>query len=203
MSNVDIRLLAAKSLRTAPGPRLDQSQSGTHNEPSLMTPDALARFATLVTEARKKAETRTAFARALGITRSTLRAWERGRQQPTDDHLERLAAVLGVPVAEVRGEPPVRPTDARLRELVDDDIEIAFRYHHAPAQAKLATYELHTAALPTATRERIGRLISLCIRHQDRLLNLIEPIAFHADAPHRATPSTVVPPVRLPHSKKR
>jgi DNA-binding transcriptional regulator YiaG len=61
-----------------------------------MTPEARLHFAELLTAARKKVDSRTAFARDLGITRTTLRAWESGQQEPKDHHLVRVAEVLGI-----------------------------------------------------------------------------------------------------------
>lgn len=194
MTNLDIRLLADRRVRSLQALTIDPRQSAADNQMFPMTPEALARFAKVVTEGRRKAETRTAFAETLGITRATLRAWERGQQHPTPENLERLAAVLGVTVREIMGEAPILPDDERLRDLVDEDLAIARAYHHAPAAVKLALQELATAPVSHIMRDRIGHLVSLLMRYQDPLVSSLEDIALPLDSERRTLPHKLVRP---------
>jgi transcriptional regulator with XRE-family HTH domain len=168
-----------------------------------MTPDARLHFAELLTAARKKVDSRTAFARDLGITRTTLRAWESGQQEPKDHHLVRVAEVLGISLQELRGD--IVPEDPRLRELTDEDWTIARQFHYASVALKFTAKELLTAPISTAVAERIAQVVRLLVRHQGVLLANCEDIAFSYDTPHRAIPQKrsdlTIQPVSVPKKK--
>lgn len=188
-ASLDMRLLTSTLERQRAATNLDLRQRRANND-GLMTPEARAHVAALVTAARQQAPSRSAFARTLGITRATLRAWERGAQTPTEEHLEKLAELLAISVATLKGEAPLQPDDERLRDLTDEDLAIAQQFHHAPATVKYAIHELLTAPITPALAQRIAHLVDLAVRHLDGLVENLEDFAFNYDAAHRALPET-------------
>jgi transcriptional regulator with XRE-family HTH domain len=76
--------------------------------------------------------TRQAFCVAAGINRTTLRQLEAGVQDPTQRTLDRLVKALQVPdEAALTGAEPIRLDHPLVRELREEDIDVAHRFHHA------------------------------------------------------------------------
>jgi transcriptional regulator with XRE-family HTH domain len=103
-----------------------------------MNEKQLAEFAINLRERREKLRlTRVALAARAGITRTTLRMLEKGVQHPEPETLEQLAKALHTTEHALTGQRMIEASDARLRSLTDEDIEVAQQFHHAPTRVKL------------------------------------------------------------------
>jgi transcriptional regulator with XRE-family HTH domain len=164
-----------------------------------MNPDRLADFARALVEQRlkhhQKYPTRAAFARALGITRSTLRALEGGRQNPTDETLEKIARVLGTTAHALKGEAPIAADDERLRDLEEEDFAHAQRFHHAPAAAKIAAQTFLGPKLSSEARNRIAYILDLLMRYQGTFLARMEDFAGTHDQEQRRLSTSAAAPI--------
>jgi transcriptional regulator with XRE-family HTH domain len=76
--------------------------------------------------------TRQAFCVAAGINRTTLRQLEAGVQDPTQRTLDRLVKALQVPdEAALTGAEPIRLDHPLVKDLRQEDLDVAHRFHHA------------------------------------------------------------------------
>ncbi len=169
-----------------------------------MKPERLADFAALLTRERKLFGTRTAFAKAIGITRSTLRALESGAQNPDDPTLEKIAAAVHLSVSELTGEAPIKSDDPLLKELEPIDLEHANRFRTAPAASKHAAKDFLGPKISDATRERIAEVI-LVLLQRDDILQFVERYVASTQAASRAAAPPPAPtrPMPAPAAKKR
>lgn len=80
---------------------------------------------------------RNAFCRAAGISPNTLRALERGTQQPEAKTVAKIARILGMtPAALTHGKRGIDPGDPLLLNLNDEDLEVARAFHDAPIRVR-------------------------------------------------------------------
>lgn len=107
-----------------------------------MDKEELAAFAERLIAARQKLyPTRLALAAKAGISRTTLRHLESGRQQPTQETIEALANALDMPAAMLKGAKRIDPDHPMLKDARDEDLEIANLFHHASLDTKLRVRE--------------------------------------------------------------
>jgi transcriptional regulator with XRE-family HTH domain len=125
----------ASRLRTATI-RVDASDRWSKND--AMTKEQRAHFAEMLRTGRAKlALNKVKFCQQAKIAPNTLRALERGVQDPGQGTLDKLSAVLGITVAALTGgERPIETTDPRLKDLNDEDLEVAQAFHHAPMRGR-------------------------------------------------------------------
>jgi len=168
-----------------------------------MTAERLAAFAELVTKERKNYKSRSEFCELVGISRTTLRALETGSQQPTLETIEKFAKALGTTAAALTG---VAPTDSSpnpnplLKDLSEEDIRVANRYHHLDAEAKHAVNAFLGTGVPSDLQERIALVIDQLLKFKNEMLPAIEDLlaAWDADVrgeeAKRPRPSRPAPP---------
>jgi transcriptional regulator with XRE-family HTH domain len=170
-----------------------------------MKPERLADFAALLTRERKLFGTRTAFAKAIGITRSTLRALESGTQRPDDPTIEKIAAALHMPIEALTGEAPIKADDPLIKELETIDLEHANRFRTAPAASKHAAKDFLGPKISNATRERIAEVILVLLQRDDILQFVERYVASTQEAERLAAAPPPAPPrpMPAPAAKKR
>jgi len=175
--------------------RVDRYQARPKDRAMGMTPERLAAFATLVSEGRKRFKSRSAFCEIVGITRTTLRALESGSQQPTLETIEKIAKALGTTPDALTGVVPIAPNpNPLLKDLSDEDLWLANRYHHLDAEAKRAVKIFLSPGVSNADRERIAIVLDLLLRSKDDMLPAVEDLLTAWDADVRAEESTDAPP---------
>src|SRR5262245_12283259 len=115
---------------------IDDPAKGSKN--GVMTPDQKQQFAEILRTGRAKLNlNKVDFCRKAGITPNTLRALERGAQDPGQRTIDRIAAILGMtPSALTTGKRPIDSSDPLLADLNDEDLEVAQAFHHAPMRVK-------------------------------------------------------------------
>ena len=110
----------------------DRSKNGS------MTKEQLQQFAeTLRTGRAKLGLNKSDFCQQADITPNTLRALERGAQHPNPETIDRLARLLGTTATAItNGKRVIDASDPLLKDLNDEDLEMAQRFHHAPMRMK-------------------------------------------------------------------
>ncbi len=188
--------------------RVDRYQAQPKNGAMGMSPERLAVFAELVTKERKKAESRAAFAKLVGITRSTLRALETASQQPSIETIEKLAKAIGTTSDALTGVVVIDPNpnpSPLLKDLSEEDLRVANRYHHLDADAKQAVKLFLGPGFPNDFRERIAIVLNQLLRFQDVLPMVEDFLASRAeDVREEETlrPRRVTPPGPSPKDEK-
>jgi transcriptional regulator with XRE-family HTH domain len=153
-----------------------------------LPPDRLATLTQLVRDGRHQRNlNRRDFSRAVGISRTTLRAIEGGGpHQPTQDTLEKLARFLRFQVEHVTGH-KAGAVDRTWVDLRPEDQQIGREFHHAATEVKVAIKRFFAAEITDDHRERLGRILHrlLAIRADDPLIASIEGLlaAHPADDP--------------------
>lgn len=113
-------------------PSLARSKIGAMNDKQL------AEFAIALRERREKLQlTRSKLAERAGITRTTLRMLEKGVQHPEPGTLEQLAKALETTEFALTGHKAIEADNPLLRDLVDEDLDVAQAFHHAPTRVRL------------------------------------------------------------------
>ncbi|HLX21668.1 MAG TPA: helix-turn-helix transcriptional regulator [Gaiellaceae bacterium] len=103
-----------------------------------LDPKRLAAFAERVRLGRQRLfPTRLAFCREARITRTTLRHLESGSQQPTQETIEKLAKALQITPRDLVGEDRIDPDSPLLKDLREEDFEVAQLFHHASTDLRL------------------------------------------------------------------
>src|SRR5262249_34924912 len=103
--------------------------------------------------------TRQALCKEAGITRTTLRRLEAGGQHPTPRTLALLVTVLQMPDEEsLTGAAPVKLDHPLLEDLIEEDLEVAQRFHHAPTRVKTRILDLLDQA-PSRLRPRSSEVL--------------------------------------------
>lgn len=118
---------------------IDEPVRGSKN--GAMTPEQKQQFAEILRTGRAKLNlNKVDFCKKAGITTNTLRALERGVQDPGQRTIDRIAAILGTtPAALTTGKRPIDTSDPLLADLNDEDLEVAQAFHHAPMRVKQRT----------------------------------------------------------------
>ena len=151
------------------------------------------------------------FCRKVGISPNTLRALERGQQQPEESTLRKLAAVLGTtPNALRQGKAAIDLSDRQYADLNDEDLEVAQAFHHAPVRVRqevlgaLQHRGRRGSSLAAPAAEWIDRLLRLPADRRAVIASLIaefETIAPRADAPEAEPGTTTKPHAPAAHRK--
>lgn len=103
--------------------------------------------------------TRQALCKEAGITRTTLRRLEAGGQHPTLRTLALLVTALQMPDEEsLTGAAPVKLDHSLLEDLIEEDLEVAQRFHHAPTRVKTRILDLLDQA-PSRLRPRSSEVL--------------------------------------------
>jgi transcriptional regulator with XRE-family HTH domain len=115
---------------------VDASEPGSKN--GGMTPEQLQQFAETLRTGRAKLDlNKVDFCKKAGITTNTLRALERGAQDPSQRTIDRIARMLGTtPSSLTSGKRAIDTSDPLLADLNDEDLEVAQAFHHAPMRVK-------------------------------------------------------------------
>jgi len=137
-----LRTVMPLAITSVTAPRIaalvDRRHARSKNVAVDLDPTRLAAFAERVRLGRQRLyPTRLAFCAAAGITRTTLRHLESGRQQPTQDTIEKLARALRVTPLELVGDERIDPDNPLLKDLRDEDFAIAQSFHHASTDVRL------------------------------------------------------------------
>jgi transcriptional regulator with XRE-family HTH domain len=135
----DMQLVTAEKPIKGQPLQVDRQQARSKNMAMDMEPDRLAAFAKRVNEERKKYGSRSGFASAVGISRATLRALERGGQQPSQETINQFARFLKTTPEALTGQKRIDPDDPRLEDLTDEDLDVAQLFHHAGLAVKQKT----------------------------------------------------------------
>src|SRR5262249_45795734 len=118
------------------------------------------------------------FAATIGISRNTLQTLEEGSKAPTERVLEKVAFGLGVPLVSLLGMPPLDPDDPKLRDLTEEDLEIAQAFHHAPLAVRQRTLGMlqeraRHESLSSPVSDWVKRLLALTAAQRTLLAQLI------------------------------
>jgi transcriptional regulator with XRE-family HTH domain len=115
---------------------VDAPQNGSKN--GWMTKEQLQQFAEEVRKGRARLNiNKVDFAKRAKIAPNTLRALERGVQQPNQETIDKIARILGTTAQSLtHGKRPIDAADPLLADLNDEDLEVAQAFHHAPMRVK-------------------------------------------------------------------
>jgi transcriptional regulator with XRE-family HTH domain len=141
--------------------------------------DRLATLTQLVKDTRHNRDlTRRAFCQAVGISRTTLRAIERGGpHQPTQETLNKLARFMRLPVEHLIGH-KAGALDLTWTNLRSEDKQIGREFHHAATDVKFALKRFFSAEITDEQRERLARILQKLqkLTPDDPLLASIEQL---------------------------
>jgi transcriptional regulator with XRE-family HTH domain len=148
-----------------------------------MNEKQLAEFAVTLRERRERLRlTRVALAARAGITRTTLRMLEKGVQHPEAETLEQLAKALNTTEHALTGQRTIEASDPRLRNLTDEDIDVAQQFHHAPTRVKVRVLgELQDqgtiqGGLPASVNTWAQRFLTLTPANRQTIALLVETL---------------------------
>jgi len=159
----------------------------------------LQQFAELLRVGRAKLRlNRLAFCRAVGISPNTLRALERGAQQPEAKTIEKIAHVLGMtPASLTHGKRGIDPGDPLLVNLNDEDLEVAQAFHHAPVRVRAEVLgalqqrgRRSGQGISRAAADWIDRLLRLPSNQRQAIAELIAEFESGAGAKGEAAANT-------------
>jgi transcriptional regulator with XRE-family HTH domain len=116
----------------------------------------LKEFGTRVRRRREALNlTRQDFCDKAGITRTTLRQLEAGAQHPSPRTLALLVKALQVADEEsLTGAAPIRLDHPLLKDLNEEDLDVAQRFHHAPKRLAMRILDLLDQAPRSIARPR-------------------------------------------------
>lgn len=102
-----------------------------------MTDAELQTFAEVLRVQRAKLRMdKVSFCKLVGLSPNTLRALERGAQQPAAGTLLKLTRVLKLSSQELRGRAAGQGSDPLLQQLNEEDLDVAQAFHHAPLRVR-------------------------------------------------------------------
>jgi transcriptional regulator with XRE-family HTH domain len=118
--------------------------------------DALAQ---LVRDERNRLNlNRSAFCKHIGISRATLRALEKGKQQPSQETINKFARALQMSPEALTGLSRLE-IDPLTKDLRTEDLRLANQFHHAGAEAKHAVKAFFSPERSDEVRERLALLL--------------------------------------------
>lgn len=140
--------------------------------------------------------TRLALCEAADITRTTLRHLENGTQHPSPRTLANVATALGVTEDWLLGVELLQTDDARLKDLNDEDLQVAQLFHHAPMRTKQRAFAVLTdrGRVPASTGPAVDvarRIEQLDLDDRHVVLAMVDSLEKNKDAP--ATPTAPAP----------
>jgi transcriptional regulator with XRE-family HTH domain len=134
-----------------------------------MPQERLAAFAQLVKDERKRLDlNRSAFCTHIGISRATLRALERGKQQPSQETINKFAKALAMSPELLTGLSRLE-VDPLMKDLRPEDLRLANQFHHAGAEAKHVVKAFFSPERSDETRERLALLLDRVMRDEGML----------------------------------
>ena len=186
-----------------PNPLLivDRSVNDTDNE--AMYRQAAARVITWRRE--HGAMSQVQFAARAGISVGCLQSFETGIRATRKKQLERIALAVDLTFDQLTADDAEagQTPDPLLKDLLQEDLRLAQRFHHAGAEVKHAIKAFLTASLSEDQRERIALILADLIRLDESQIAFVETIVapLNQDDQSLATHAPILPIV-APQAKK-
>jgi transcriptional regulator with XRE-family HTH domain len=146
------------------------------------------------------------FAAKAGISVGCLQSFETAVRATRKKQRERIARAMDLTLDQLfaddaeAGQTP----DPLLKDLLQEDLRLAQRFHHAGAEAKHAIKAFLTADLSEDQRERIALILADLIRLDESQIAFVETIVapLNQDSQSLATHAPILPMV-APQAKKK
>ena len=182
-------------------PTVDRSVSDPDNE--AMYRQAAAR----VIKWRREhgAMSQVQFAKRAGISVGCLQSFETASRATRKKQMERIAGALDLTLDQLLADDAeaAQTPNPLLKDLLQEDLRIAQRFHHAAAEQKHAVKTFLTAHLSEDHRERIALILAALVRLDELQIALMEKFLAPLDKDGRS-PATNTPTLAVvaPPSKK-
>jgi transcriptional regulator with XRE-family HTH domain len=146
------------------------------------------------------------FAAKAGISVGCLQSFEAALRETRKKQRERIARAMDLTLDQLfaddaeAGQTP----DPLLKDLLQEDLRLAQRFHHAGAEVKHAVKAFLTAALSEDQRERLALILADLIRLDESQIAFVETIVapLNKDGQSPATQAPILPMV-APQAKKK
>lgn len=146
------------------------------------------------------------FAAKAGISVGCLQSFEAGVRDTRKKQRERIARAMDLTLEQLfdddaeAGQAP----DPLLKDLLQEDLRLAQRFHHAGAEVKHAIKAFLTAGLSEEQRERIALIVADLIRLDESQIAVVETFVtpLPKAGPSPATQAPIVPIVATQAKKK-
>jgi transcriptional regulator with XRE-family HTH domain len=122
-------------------------------------------------------------AKAVKIAVGTLQAIENNLWPVMESNIEKVAHYYGTSLEALRAEDKkagIRKDDERIRDINDEDIEVAQKFHHARMQVKNRVWALLTQPrsipLPEEQAARASELVQRIVRLPDESIATLERV---------------------------
>ena len=182
---------------------IDRFVSATDNE-AVSYRQAAARVIQWRREHRAMSQAQ--FADRAGISVGCLQSFESGTRNTRKKQVARIAAAMDLTFDQLTAEDAEAGEipNPLLKDLLQEDLRIAQRFHHAGAETKHAVKAFLTAPLEEDQRERIALMLAGLVRLEASQLAIVEKILAPLDKDGRS-PAANAPTITVvapPHKKK-
>jgi hypothetical protein len=146
------------------------------------------------------------FAAKAGISVGCLQGFETEMRQTRKKQVERIARAMDLTFDQLTADDAEagQTPDPLLKDLLQEDLRLAQRFHHAGAEVKHAVKALFTADLSEDQREHIALILGALIRLDESQIAVVEtmlaPLTDDGQSP--ATQAPTLPSV-VPQAKKK
>ncbi len=137
------------------------------------------------------------FAARAGISVGCLQSFETATRATRKKQMERIAGALDLTLDQLLADDAeaAQTPNPLLKDLLQEDLRIAQRFHHAATEPKLAIKTFLTAPLSEDRRERIALILAGLVRLDESQLAIVETILAPLDKAGPA-PATNAPAPR-------
>jgi transcriptional regulator with XRE-family HTH domain len=146
------------------------------------------------------------FAARAGISVGCLQSFETGVRATRKKQMERIAQAMDLTLDQLLADDAEagQTPDPLLKDLLQEDLRLAQRFHHAGAEVKHAIKAFLTADLSEDQRERIAIILADLIRLDESKIAFVETIVapLNQDGQSPATQAPILPMV-APQAKKK
>jgi transcriptional regulator with XRE-family HTH domain len=146
------------------------------------------------------------FAANAGISVGCLQGFETGMRHTREKQVARIAVAMDLTLDQLLADDAEagQTPDPLLKDLLQEDLRLAQRFHHAGAEVKHAIKALFTADLSEDQREHIALILGALIRLDESQIALVETMlaSLNNDGQSPATQAPTLPIV-APQLKKK
>lgn len=146
------------------------------------------------------------FAARAGISVGCLQSFETGTRATREEKLERIAAAMDLTLDQLKADDAEagQTPNPLLKDLLQEDLRFAQRFHHAGAETKHAVKNFLVTPMSEEKRERIALMLADLVRLDESQIAIVETILTPLDKDSQS-PATNAPTLAVvaPPSKKK
>lgn len=118
------------------------------------------------------------FAARAGISVGCLQSFETGARATREEKMERIAAAMDLTLDQLKADDAdaAQTPNPLLKDLLQEDLRLAQRFHHAGAETKHAVKNFLVAPMSEDKREHIALMLAALVRLDESQIAIVETI---------------------------